>query len=98
MSRNTLGLAYYRAGRFREAVETLEPNLKDQVDWALAYDLYFLAMSHRQLGETARAREFYDLAVRWSVAHHEALKLYAVELASIQAEAAELLGVKDKKH
>ena len=62
MNRNTLGLAYYRAGRYREAVETLEPNLKDQVDWALTYDLYFLAMSHHQLGESARAREFYDLA------------------------------------
>ena len=53
MNRNTLGLAYYRAGRYREAVETLQPNLKDQVDWALPYDLYFLAMSHHQLGESA---------------------------------------------
>jgi eukaryotic-like serine/threonine-protein kinase len=98
MYRNTLGLAFYRAGRFQEAVETLEPNLKDQVDWALTYDLYFLAMSHHQLGESARAREFYDLAVRWSVAHHEALNPYLVELTAIQAEAAELLGVKNKQH
>jgi tetratricopeptide (TPR) repeat protein len=97
MNRNTLGLAYYRAGRYREAMETLEPNLKDQVDWALTYDLYFLAMSHHQLGESARARECYDLAVRWSVSHHEALNPYVGELAAIQAEAAELLGVKDKK-
>ena len=44
------------------------------------------------------ARQFYDLAVRWSAAHHEALNRYVVELAAIQAEAAELLGVKDKKH
>ena len=51
MNRDTLGLAYYRAGRYRQAVETLQPNLKDQVDWALTYDLYFLAMSHHQLGE-----------------------------------------------
>ena len=77
MNRNTLGLAYYRAGRYREAVETLQPNLKDQVDWALAFDLYFLAMSHHQLGEIARARQFYDLAVRWSGTHSEALKPYA---------------------
>ena len=97
MYRNTLGLAYYRAGRFREAVETLQPNLKDQVDWALAYDLYFLAMSHHQLGESTLARQFHDLAVRWSDAHHEALKPYVVELAAIQAEAAELLAVKDKQ-
>jgi uncharacterized protein HemY len=96
MNRNTLGLAYYRAGRFREAVATLEPNLNDQVDWALAYDLYFLAMSHHQLGESVRARQFYDLALRWSVAHHEALNPYVVELSAIQAEASTLLGVKDK--
>jgi eukaryotic-like serine/threonine-protein kinase len=98
MNRNTLGLAYYRAGRYPEAVQTLERNLKDQVDWALTYDLYFLAMSHHQLGESALAREFYDLALRWSVAHNEALNPYAAELAVIRAEAAELLGVKHKKH
>ena len=77
----------------------MQPNLKDQVDWALTYDLYFLAMSHHQLGESARAREFYDLAVRWSVAHQRSAQpCMLVELAAIQAEAAELLGVKDKKH
>jgi eukaryotic-like serine/threonine-protein kinase len=98
MNRNTLGLAYYRAGRYREAIEASQANLKDQVDWVLTYDLYFLAMSHHQLGERAQARQFYDVAVRWSVAHSEALKQYAVELASIQAEAAEVLGVKENKH
>jgi serine/threonine protein kinase/WD40 repeat protein len=98
MYRNTLGLAYYRAGRYRQAVETLQPNLKDQVDWALAYDLYFLAMSHHQLGERTRARGFYDLALRWSVAHHEALNPCVVELSAIQAEASALLGVKEKEH
>ena len=56
MYRNTLGVAYYRAGRYREAVETLRPNLDKQEEWALAFDLYFLAMSHHRLGETARAR------------------------------------------
>jgi hypothetical protein len=98
MNRNTLGLAYYRAGRYREAIATLEPNLKDQVDSALPYDLYFLAMSHHQLGESTRARQFHDLAVRWSDTHREALKPNAVELAAIQAEAAALLGVNQTKH
>src|SRR5262249_40396659 len=45
---NTLGLAYYRAGRYREAVETLRPNLDKQADGDLAFDLYFLAMSHHE--------------------------------------------------
>ena len=64
--RNTLGVAYYRAGRYREAVEVLRPNLETQEDSTLAYDLYFLAMSHHRMGETARARDYYDCAVRWS--------------------------------
>jgi hypothetical protein len=97
MNRNTLGLAYYRAGRFREAVTTLEPNLKDHVDWALPFDLYVLAMSHHHLGECPGARQFHDLAVRSSGAHGEAPKPYVVDLVAIQAEAAELLAVKDKK-
>jgi eukaryotic-like serine/threonine-protein kinase len=96
LHRNTLGLAYYRAGRYREAVEALQLNLKDQVDWGLAYDLYFLAMSHHQLGESARARQFYNLAVRWS-GTHEVPTDVVVELATFKVEAADLLGVKDKK-
>ncbi len=96
MYRNTLGLAYFRAGRYREAVETLQANLENQVDWALAYDLYFLAMCYHQLGEGVKARQFHDLAVRWSDAHQEELMLYSDELAVIQAEAAELLGMTAK--
>jgi WD40 repeat protein len=97
MFRNTLGLAYYRNSRYREAVEALQANLKDQVDWALAYDLYFLAMSHHQLGDSAKARQFYDLAVRWSGAHQESLRPFVEELTAFHAEAAGLLGVKEKK-
>jgi hypothetical protein len=92
MNRNTLGLAYYRAGRFREAVDTLKINLKDQVDWALPFDLYILAMSHHQLGESAQARQSLELATRWSDAHQDALKPYMVDLAAIGSEAAALLG------
>jgi eukaryotic-like serine/threonine-protein kinase len=98
MNRNTLGVAYYRAGRYREAMGALQHNLTDQVDWALAYDLYFLAMSQHQLGESTRARQFYDLAVRWSGAHPGSDNLSVGEMTAIQAEAAELLGVKDKTH
>src|SRR5262249_55428242 len=54
LHRNTLGLAYYRAGRYREAVEVLRPNVGREEDWAVAYDLYFLAMCHHRLGETMR--------------------------------------------
>ena len=74
----------------------LQPNLREPVDWALDYDLYFLEMSHHQLGDSARARQFYDLAVRWSGSHKQALTPYLVELTAFHAEAAALLEVKEK--
>jgi len=79
-------------------LETLEANLKDQVDWALAYDLYFLAMCHQQLGDSARARQCFDLALRWSASHQESLAPYVAELTAFRAEASELLGIGKKKN
>src|SRR5262249_7521050 len=63
---NTLGLAYYGMGRYRDAVEILRSNLAHQDDSNLAYDLYLLAMSHYQLGQTARAKDYYEWAARWT--------------------------------
>jgi tetratricopeptide (TPR) repeat protein len=91
--RNTLGAAYYRAGRYREAVETLRPNLEEHGDGALAFDLFFLAMGYQRLGETARARDYYDWAVRWVEVQRRAGVAPTEELTTFRAEAAELLGI-----
>ena len=91
--RNTLGLAYYRAGRYREAVDVLRPNLAGQSDRSLAYDLYVLAMSHHRLGEVARARDYYDWAVRWVPAQRDIDAVRLADLAVFRAEAEELLGI-----
>jgi tetratricopeptide (TPR) repeat protein len=98
--RNTLGVAYYRAGRYREAVEALRPNLERQQDAGLAYDLYFLAMSYHRLGERARARDHYDWAVRWvdgnvrwAQGQRGIHPMSLEELAAFRAEAEELLGI-----
>jgi tetratricopeptide (TPR) repeat protein len=94
---NTLGLAYYRAGRYREAVDVLRPNLARQPIGSLAYDLYFLAMSHHRLGETARARDYYDWAVRW-IEVQGGLSTHSLEeLSMFRAEAEELLGIGRRK-
>jgi serine/threonine protein kinase/WD40 repeat protein len=97
MYRNTLGLAYYRTGRFREAVATLRPNLDTQEKWGLAFDLYFLAMSHHRLGETARARVYYDWAVRWPPTDPRLKPGILQELDLFRVEAADLLGIEAKK-
>jgi hypothetical protein len=88
---NTLGLAYYRIGRYRDAVEILRSNLAHQDDSFLAYDLYLLAMSHYQLGQTARARDYYDWALRWTGAQKGLPAENAEELDMFRAEAEQLM-------
>src|SRR5262249_33185558 len=41
--RNTLGLAYYRAGQYQKAIDTLLPNVKNKANRFLGWDLFFLA-------------------------------------------------------
>jgi WD40 repeat protein len=94
--RNTLGVAYYRAGRFREAVELLRANVDKQQDRLLAFDLYFLAMSHHRLGEAARARDYFDWAVRWTRTQPNLDEAHVEELTVIRSEAEELLGIEKK--
>jgi serine/threonine protein kinase/WD40 repeat protein len=91
--RNTLGVAYYRAGRYRDCVGILRPNLDKQGDRTLAYDLYFLAMSYHRLGETLRGRDYYDWAVRWAAAQRDLKADVLEELNAFRAEAAEVLGI-----
>jgi hypothetical protein len=62
---NTLGVTYYRAGRYREAADCLAANLSQPDHASLGYDLYFLAMSYFQLGETDHARNYLLWANGW---------------------------------
>jgi hypothetical protein len=94
--RNTLGVAYYRNAQYREAVETLRPNLDKQDDNALAFDLYFLAMSHHRLGETTRARDYLAWGARWTAAQRGLSAAHLEELKMFRAEAEELLGIETK--
>ena len=54
-------------------------------------------MSYHQLGETVRARDTYDWAVRWVRAQRDLAAGHLEELALFRAEAAELLGIDPKK-
>jgi tetratricopeptide (TPR) repeat protein len=62
--RNTLGAALYRAGRWEEAVKTLDENKGENG----AFDWLFLAMAHHRLGHAHadKAKEYLDKAAAWS--------------------------------
>jgi WD40 repeat protein len=88
---NTLGAAYYRADRFRQAAETLEANLKNQEARFLAHDLYFLALACQKLGESDKARVYYQWALRWVQSQKELVAPYIEELDAFRAEAEAVL-------
>jgi eukaryotic-like serine/threonine-protein kinase len=94
--RNTFGVACYRDGRYRDAIEALQPNLEKQTDWALSFDLYFLAMSHHQIGETERAQDYYHWAVRWTKSQSDLSVEHLEELATFRAEAEAVLKLDQK--
>lgn len=89
--RNTLGVAQYRAGNWKNAVEALEksrqpqnsPYSKDSVT------LFFLSMAHERLNEKEQARTFYDQAAQWRMG----ILFTEKELRRLCAEAAALLGL-----
>jgi Tfp pilus assembly protein PilF len=61
---NTLGVALYRAGEFRESVIELDTSLATASRQDTTFNLFFLAMCHFQLGETDRAKVDFDRACR----------------------------------
>jgi tetratricopeptide (TPR) repeat protein len=89
MYRNTLGVAYYRLGRYGPAVEALERSLRETKGEFAAYDLFFLAMCHARRGEAAKAKGCYDRAVQWVQGRqHRLREEEKQELDAFRAEAA----------
>ncbi len=86
----TLGLVYYRLGKFEQAAETLQPLLaKNQLRPS---GHLVLAMSCQQLGKKEQAAEIYRRAPHWW--QEAALHPRAVQnLEALRAEAAGVLGI-----
>jgi superkiller protein 3 len=85
---NTLGVAHYRAGNWKDAVAGLEKSMELRKGGD-AYDWFFLAMADWQLGRKKQARKWYDQAVAWADKNEPKNE----ELRRFRAEAAELLAV-----
>ncbi len=88
---NTLGVALYRAGQYAEATSILERSRAAGKGEFEAFDLFFLAMAHHQLGHRKEGRLCYDQAVRWLDAQKSLSDKYAKELARFRAEAQAVL-------
>ena len=79
-------------GMSEEALAALEKSMELRKGGD-AFDWFFLAMAHGQLGEKEKAREFYDRAVQWMDKNQPTHE----ELRRFRAETSELLGLKEKK-
>jgi serine/threonine protein kinase/tetratricopeptide (TPR) repeat protein len=66
---NILGIAYYREGSWRAAIESLNKSVQRR-DGGDALDWYFLAMSHWKLGHDQEAHTWYEKAVAWMDENH----------------------------
>jgi tetratricopeptide (TPR) repeat protein len=84
-----LGWAQYRAGAWQASAEALEKSCKLQDGVGDAFQWFFLAMAHWQLGHKDEARNWYDKAMQKE-------KVWPEELRRIRAEAAELLTIDAK--
>jgi tetratricopeptide (TPR) repeat protein len=84
---NTLGVARYRGGAWKSAIEALDRSrqIRREDD---SYNTFFLAMAHWKLGHTDEAMKWYDQGVDW-------MKPYptASELVAFRTEAAAVLGI-----
>lgn len=95
--RNTLAMAYCRAGNFEQAIATLPDNLVESADAELAWDLFILSLSYSGLKNEPMARNYYHLGQRWMQQQAKAAKSpiltagQQLELESIRQEAEKAL-------
>src|SRR5262249_33140275 len=89
---NTLGVALYRVGEYREAVPALEKSEELGRGQEFGFNALFLAMARWQLGERDLARACFDQAVAWI----EKNKPDDSELRQFRAEAEGLLSAEGR--
>jgi tetratricopeptide (TPR) repeat protein len=104
---NSLGIAYYQAGNWTEALAALEESMKLVRDVShgevehLPLNYFALAMVHFQLGKKELARKYYNQGAEWMKSHRalvgfprQARDGWRQDCRVFQNQAAELLGIK----
>jgi WD40 repeat protein len=89
--RTTLGLALYRSGEYRQAMTTLEIESASDKETSSALNLFFLAICHARLGEPAKAKAYFDRAVKWVQGQKSLPAEHVEELKTFWIEAEEIL-------
>jgi uncharacterized protein HemY len=87
-----LGVARYRGGDWPGARQALEKSVSTRFGGDSA-EMFFLAMTWWRLGDKEKAKEWYAKGVAWMDSHNPRDD----EPRRFRAEAAELLGVEQKK-
>jgi Tfp pilus assembly protein PilF len=86
--RNTLGLALYRNGQFKDAVGVLERSPAAGKGQGQAFDFFVLSMCKQRLGDKDAAKARYEQAVKWFQEERDRLSPEHLQaLTSFQAEA-----------
>src|SRR5262249_53869167 len=88
--RNTLALAQYRTGDFKEAKNTLDASMA-RARGGDCWDWFLLAMVQWQLGEKEQARQWFD----WAAKQMEEPRFSNSQVGrALRAEAAKVLGIR----
>jgi Flp pilus assembly protein TadD len=90
---NTLGVAQYRAGEWKPAIEALNKSVELLKGNELSFNAFFLAMSQWQLGNKEEAHKHCDQALEWMKKN----KPQDEELRRFRTEAEELLKITKKE-
>lgn len=90
---NTLGVAYYRTGDWKESITALQKYRELRTDDAEWTNPFFLAMSHWQLGDKVEARKWFDKGVEWM----ERKNVKSGMTLRVRVEAAALMGIGKKE-
>jgi WD40 repeat protein/tetratricopeptide (TPR) repeat protein len=87
---NTLGVVYYRLGRYEQALETLWTSYLARKGNGV--DAYFIAMCRHRLGNPAKAKEFFARAMDWQQTNWNRMgPSYRRDMEQFQAEAEAVL-------
>lgn len=94
---NTLGVAYYRTGKWEDAIKALDKSMElgtqdKEYRYQKEFDLFFMAMAHWQLDRKEQSRICFEQAVELMEQRSSDNK----ELIRFRAEAAELLDLSEQ--